>query len=118
MAEAVAIEDLEARTRRLLRIARRTEMAPEEVAQDALRLFSAPAQIEQQRSRMSGAVEEVAARLRTAPLMVLGAVVLPPGRAAAFEAAEAAKSFRRRLEQRRGAPFPDSTPLIREDRER
>lgn len=119
MAEVAALlHDLEDRVRRLLRIAKRTGMDPEEIAEDVIRLFSTPEQTEQHRQRLADQVGQVALASGTTPYVVFAAVFLPPGRLADFEAVEGAKAFRLRLEQRHGGPLPDSTSLIREDRQR
>ena len=119
MAEVLALpDDLEERVRGLLRIAERTGMDPEEIAQDAIRLFSTPEHTEEHRQRLADQVGQVASASGTTPDVAFAAVFLPPRRLADFEAVEAAKAFRARLQQRHGGLFPDSTPLIHEDRQR
>ena len=119
MAEVAAfLHDLEDRVHRLLRIAKRTGLDPEEIARDVIRLFATTEQTEEHRQRLSDQVEHVASASGTTAQVAFAAAFLPPGRVADFEAVEAAKAFRARLQQRHGGLFPDSTPLIHEDRQR
>ena len=117
MADVALSQQLVRRVRALMRVARRSGLEPGEVAEDALKVFGRPEQTGQLGEALNAAVADVAALCGAPQRLALAALSVPEDRIKAFFAVENAKGFRRRLERERGT-LSDSTPIIREDRER
>ena len=119
MAEpTILFDELPARARRLIEAARRIGMPAEELAERALACFPPPGAGRPATEVIDERVAHIAASTGLAERVVRAAAMVPEGRAAAFEAVAAASAFRARLAERYGGSFSDSTPLIREDRDR
>jgi len=114
----ILFDELPARARRLIQVARRVGMPPEEFAERALACFPPPAAGRPATEVLDERVAQIAASTGLDERVVRAAAMLPEGRAAAFEAVAAAGAFRGQLAERHGGLFPDSTPLIRADRDR
>ena len=114
---SLLLDELRERVHRFLEMAARIGVPPEELAEEALEIWPPPDDEEAAR-RMADRVDDLASSMNVPRKVVTGAVMLPPGRAKAFEAIQSAFAFRDRLAREHGGPFSDSTEPIREDRER
>ncbi|MFW5868644.1 MAG: hypothetical protein ACOCX2_12555 [Armatimonadota bacterium] len=113
---SILLGELRQRVRRFVEMAARIGVSPEELAEEALKIWPPPA------GEGGRALDERVRRMTLTSdqdeRVIRAATLVPSGRAKAFEAAQAAFAFRDRLAAEHGGPFSDSTELIREDRER
>ncbi|MFW5867665.1 MAG: hypothetical protein ACOCX2_07595 [Armatimonadota bacterium] len=114
---SIIIDELRERVRRFVEMARRIGVTPEELAREALGRFPAPELGAKGDHLLAERVDTLAGSMKLPREVVKAAIMLPPGRAEAFEAVEATAAFRNRLKNKYGQ-FSSSLPLIREDRER
>lgn len=111
------VDELRERVSRFVQMADRIGVPPQELAEDALRHFPPPEQGVAGGRLMADRVAELSNSMGLPRRVVMAGLMLPPGRAGAFEALESTAAFRKRLETKYGR-FPSSAPLIREDRDR
>ena len=117
MHNTVLTERLIKRTRRLKRLARKIKWPEERVAERAIEIFGEPEKLRHENAELHHLITATAEEVRTHPRLVVAAVVIPDDRLSAFAALVEAEALRERIYQEVG-PVGDSTPLIREDRDR
>lgn len=113
---SILLDELRERVRRFVEMAERIGVPPEELAEEALKTWPLPGGEAGQ--KVERRVQRIAITSDQGNQVVRAAIMVPPGRAKAFERIQAAFAFRDRLAKKHGGPFSDSTELIREDRER
>jgi len=117
MADVAALTDrLVKRTRTLQRLARTTGWSEERIAKQAFSLFADPEAVRRQEAALAEVIEPAAGQCGAKPDLVLSALLIPEGRLKAFCAAIRAEAVRESVREEVGE-FPDSTRLIRQDRD-